>query len=403
MAVAAALLRTIRGIFIEKQRKEHNNKPTNTRMAAAGSRIAKASSGQNRISPEERTAMELWLKTKRDYGGGKGKEMTNLRWINGAASKGLQGVSGDPKQAKQIGAYEALAAFMNTKQTKKKWDAEIANKKWKNMKTSFKRAVNKYEMPDTQVWEQSGKSKEELATEVENVTTLRKAACQSYEVLWEELQNHPTISPAAPFETPFAGDDGDGDNGGGDEVNEDEEDEGDEVNEDEDEEGDEDATASGTAKSPKAAKSPMSPKSSAAGSKNSGAKAKASPKKREKGSKASVKKLSLRKASEQPRHRDITAAYISMKSEWNRMWLRTMVLKQRQDVYFMCLERGMDRATTIHVMQDLGLGKLPAFMDSWYRDEVPDMHEQGELIRGSGNADDFEEGEERRHSDDEDD
>ena len=82
------------------------------------------------------------------------------------------------------------------------------------------------------------------------------------------------------------------------------------------------------------------------------------------------------------------------------MWLRTMVLKQRQDVYFMCLERGMDRATTIKVMQDLGLGKLPAFMDSWYRDEIPDMHEHGDIMRASGTAENLEEEEERRHSDD---
>jgi hypothetical protein len=177
-------------------------------MSASESRLYKASSGQNRISAEERTAMELWLSLKREYAGGKGKEMTNLRWINGAAAKGLVTVSGDPKQAKQIGACEALAVFMNSKQKNKQWNAEHALTKWRNMKTSFKRAIKKYPMPDNVEWEQSGRSKEDLASEVEKVTVLRKAACQSYEVLWEELQDHPTIHPSAPFESQIEDDEG---------------------------------------------------------------------------------------------------------------------------------------------------------------------------------------------------
>ena len=92
---------------------ENNNKKNN--MAAAGGRVAKASSGQNRLTTEERTSMELWLTMEREYRHGQGKGMTNLRWINGAASKGLTNVSGDPKQAKQAGAHESLALFVNAK------------------------------------------------------------------------------------------------------------------------------------------------------------------------------------------------------------------------------------------------------------------------------------------------
>jgi hypothetical protein len=231
---------------------------------AEGSRIYKASSGQNRMTPEERSAMEVWLLMKREYAGGRGKEMTNLRWINGAAAKGLTNVSGDPKQAKQIGAYLALAAYMNDKKVKgaKTWTAELASTKWKNMKTSFKRVVKKYPMPDTAQWERDGKSKEEVATEVERITALREAGFQSYKVLWEELKDHPTICPAAPFESTI------------DDEDEDEHDEGEDV----EGEGPEDANSeTATAKSPK---SPKSPKAHASSSKGSSAQGKSSPKKR---------------------------------------------------------------------------------------------------------------------------
>lgn len=142
-------------------------------MAAAGGRVAKASSGQNRLTTEERTSMELWLKMEREYRQGKGKGMTNLRWINGAASKGLTNVSGDPKQAKQAGAHESLALFVNAKlkySGSKSWTAAIALNKWKNMKLSFKRVPTKFPMPDDGQWERDGKSKEEFAAEMERIT-----------------------------------------------------------------------------------------------------------------------------------------------------------------------------------------------------------------------------------------
>jgi hypothetical protein len=366
----AAPLRTVRGVFIEKQRKEHSNKTTNM---SEGSRIHKGSSGQSRITPEERSAMEVWLLLKREYAGGKGKDMTNLRWINGAAAKGLSNVSGDPKQAKQIGAYEALAAYMNEKRVKgaRTWNAEYALTKWKNMKTSFKRAIKKYPMPDTCEWEQSGKSKEDLSSEVERVTALREAACQSYKVLWDELRDHPIIHPAAPFESVIEEDEDDASSGSD---NDEGEGRGDASDID---------TGTATARSPKSPKSPKAPSS-----KGSSAQGKASSKKKVKVSKAPVK-LSLKKSSEQTRHRDITAAYISMKSEWNRMWLRTMVMKQRQDVYFMCVDRGWDRASTLQVMTDLGLGKLPAFMDSWYGNDDGSMPERAEEMRSSAYIEDI--------------
>jgi hypothetical protein len=363
-------MRAVRGVFIKKQRKEHINKTTNM---SEGSRIYKASSGQCRISQEERSAMEVWLLLKREYAGGKGKDMTNLRWINGAAAKGLTNVSGDPKQAKQIGAYEALAAYMNEKKVKgaRTWSAEYAVTKWKNMKTSFKRAIKRYPMPNTEEWEQSGKSKEDLSSEVERVTALREAACQSYKVLWDELRDHPSIHPAAPYES----------------VIEEEEDDACSGSDNDEGEGRGDAsdidTGTATARSPKSPKSPKAPSS-----KGSSAQGKASSKKKAKASKAPVK-LSLKKSSDQPRHRDITAAYISMKSEWNRMWLRTMIMKQKQEVYFMCVDRGWDRASTLQLMTDLGLGKLPAFMDSWYGNDIGSMPEQAEAMRCSAGIEDM--------------
>jgi hypothetical protein len=321
-------------------------------MAAAESRLAKASSAQNRMTADERTRMELWLSMSRVYKNGKGKDMSNLRWINGAASKGLTSVSGDSKQAKQIGAHEALAHFMNAKlrSGNKMWTAEIAHSKWKNMKVSYKRVLKKFPMPDDAQWERDGKSKEDLASEVERVSDARRAAFQSYDVLWKELKDHPSFQPACQYAS------ADFEDGDDDEADEDGDDnvavsgaertatDKDSESEDASDEDDEDMDASRN-------------KSSRASSSSRG-----SPRKRSKKAKASSKpvKMSLKKTSEQPRHRDITAAYIAMKTEWNRMWLRTMMLKQRQDVYFMCLDRRYDRATTNQILMDVGLSRRTA-------------------------------------------
>jgi hypothetical protein len=71
------------------------------------------------------------------------------------------------------------------------------------------------------------------------------------------------------------------------------------------------------------------------------------------------------------------------------MWLRTMIMKQKQEVYFMCVDRGWDRASTLQLMTDLGLGKLPAFMDSWYGNDIGSMPEQAEAMRCSAGIEDM--------------
>jgi hypothetical protein len=60
-----------------------------------------------------------------------------------------------------------------------------------------------------------------------------------------------------------------------------------------------------------------------------------------------------------------------------------MMLKQRQDVYFMCLDRSYDRQATNQILMDLGLGRIPAFMDSWDDSQMYDMHEQIATMRNS--------------------
>jgi hypothetical protein len=321
------------------------------------------------MTVEERTRMELWLSMARVYRDGKGKEMSNLRWINGAASKGLTTVSGDSKQAKQIGAHEALAHFMNAKRGGKLWTAEIAHNKWKNMKVSYKRVLKKFPIPDDAQWESDGKSKEEYASEVEKVTSARRAAFQSYDVLWKELKDHPSFAPSGQYESNIFDEDNE----------EDDDDEGaagtggeKTVTADDDRE---DGSASDDNASEEEENDKQSRHSSSKGSPRKIIK------KKGKGSSKPVK-MSLKKTSEQPRHRDITAAYISMKTEWNRMWLRTMMLKQRQDVYFMCLDRHYDRTTTNQILKDLGLNHMPAYMESWDED-VPNMHEATAAFRSA--------------------
>jgi hypothetical protein len=61
-----------------------------------------------------------------------------------------------------------------------------------------------------------------------------------------------------------------------------------------------------------------------------------------------------------------------MKGEWNRMWLRMQVIRERRDVYFMCRDRGWNCAQTQAAFNDIGLGKLPAYMDSWGEDPMGD-------------------------------
>ena len=83
-----------------------------SRILAASKKIhsEKAEKQQQRLSKEERLAMESWMQMDREYPvGASGNAMTNLRWINGAASKGLKTANADSKDATQTGAYMSLA------------------------------------------------------------------------------------------------------------------------------------------------------------------------------------------------------------------------------------------------------------------------------------------------------
>ena len=148
--------------------------------------------------------MESWMQMDREYPvGASGNAMTNLRWINGAASKGLKTANADSKDATQTGAYMSLAKFVNTKLSlKQPWTVDTAMTKWKNMKTSFKRICKDNQFPVDAEWYAQGKTKEELAAECERITAIRKQKCASYDVLWSELQSHPSINPPGRFESP---------------------------------------------------------------------------------------------------------------------------------------------------------------------------------------------------------
>ena len=122
----------------------------------------KAEKQQQRLSKEERLAMESWMQMDREYAvGTSGNAMTNLRWINGAASKGLKTANADSKDATQTGAYMSLAKFVNTKLSlKQPWTVDTAMTKWKNMKTSFKRICKDNQFPVDAEWYAQGKTKE---------------------------------------------------------------------------------------------------------------------------------------------------------------------------------------------------------------------------------------------------
>jgi hypothetical protein len=327
----------------------------NKRVAEASAKVGQ----QNRLSKEERLAMETWFALQRVYPEGTtGRPMTNLRWINGAGSKGLKTANVDSKDATQSGAHLSLAGWVNRRLTlAKPWTAEIAHTKWKNMKTSFKRIVKEHQFPIESEWEALGKTKEDMATEIERITAIRKSKCASYDVLWAELHNHPSINPAGRLESSQMLDEDDEQEYEAEQDNGNESDEG-----QEDEETSKGKQSKSSATPSEGCKSPRvtTPTRPAAA-------ARTSPKQKPK---PKINKFKFKKSSHAPRHRDITQAYISMKAEWNRMWLRVQVLKERREVYFICRDRGMNSADVKLAFDDIGLGKLPAYLPSWGEDPL---------------------------------
>jgi hypothetical protein len=349
--------------------------PAAKRLAAASAKGGQ----QNRLSKEERLAMENWFTQQRAYPEGTtGRPMTNLRWINGAGSKGLKTANVDSKDATQSGAHLSLAAWVNRRlgtALAKPWTAEIANTKWKNMKTSFKRIIKEYQFPIETEWLEAGKNKEDMAEEIERITAIRKSKCASYDVLWKELHKHPSINPSGRLESSQMLED------------EDEMEQDNDEDEDEDEENDQEerankksrssATASEGNKSPRPGTPTRQPAAAARTSPN------------RKTTKPKLNKFKFKKSSHAPRHRDITQAYISMKAEWNRMWLRVQILKERREVYFICRDRGMSSNDVKLAFDDIGLGKLPAYLPSWGEDPLhesfkgPPNHDAANEMRRS--------------------
>lgn len=321
--------------------------------------------------------MESWMQMDREYPvGTSGNAMTNLRWINGAASKGLKSANADSKDATQTGAYMSLAKFVNTKLSlKQPWTVDTAMTKWKNMKTSFKRICKDNQFPVDAEWYAQGKTKEELATECERITAIRKQKCASYDVLWAELQSHPSINPPGRFESPHMQGVQDAELGA----------------ESEGSEGDSDSILESVKERLKQNRVPAPAKSATSTTRSEledadlqspqeagrrrTTSAAASPRKEVQSPKkkvppAKAEKFKFKKGSDAPRHRDITSAYIAMKAEWNRMWLRVQILKERREVYFVCRDAGWTPAATKAAFDDIGLGKVPAYLPSWGEDPM---------------------------------
>ena len=399
-------------LYFERQRQDTHIVHTN--MSGKGDksgRLATASKKvqQQRLSKEERLAMESWMKLGREYPpGARGKAMTNLRWINGGSSKGLKSMNVDSKDATKDGAYISLANYVNanisSKVLKTQWTSDTAMAKFKNMKTSFKRICKDNQFPLDEEWTDAGKSKEELAQEIERITKIRRAKCASYDVLWAELQHHPSINPAGRFESSVFQDEDDAEED--EDVDAEAEADGqsdDAENSDDDEVNDREevdrSPRAGTARS----SSTMSNQDRGDGGgkrrKTQGKAASpsprkpASPAKKTSGKGVSAEKFKFKKGSSAPRHRDITAAYIAMKAEWNRMWLRVQILKERREVYFICRDLNMTPAQIKAAFEDIGLGKLPAYLPSWGEDPMDDAftgppnHDAEHELRGSDACD----------------
>ena len=112
----------------------------------------KADSKHANMKPEERDAMVEWLGMDRD-GQKDGQPMQNWRCVYSGAAKG-RSMNDDADEVHAAGGYARLAAFVNSKckiksDKKRAWDAEIAEKRWTDLKKKYKQATRMQEPLNT--------------------------------------------------------------------------------------------------------------------------------------------------------------------------------------------------------------------------------------------------------------
>jgi hypothetical protein len=151
------------------------------------------------MSPAERDAMVEWLGLDRE-GQKEGQLMQNWRCIYGGAAKG-RAMGEEASEVHAAGGYSRLAAFVNQKckiksDKRKAWDAEIAEKRWSDLKKKYKTATRMQEPLNTSFDDDEGyeQAKKKFNDEREKV-------CRDFIKLHAMLKDHPGIHPYQPTDS----------------------------------------------------------------------------------------------------------------------------------------------------------------------------------------------------------
>ena len=143
--------------------------------------------------------MVEWLGMDRE-GQKDGQPMKNWRSIYGGAAKG-RNMNEEAGEVHASGGYARLAAFVNSKckiksDKRRAWDAEIAEKRWTDLKKKYKIAARMQEPLNTafDTDEAYGKAKEKFEE-------AREKCCRDYLTIHEMLKEHPGIHPYRPVDS----------------------------------------------------------------------------------------------------------------------------------------------------------------------------------------------------------
>jgi hypothetical protein len=156
----------------------------------------KADSKHANMRPEERDAMVEWLGMERE-GQKDGQPMQNWRCVYGGAAKG-RNMNDDAGEVHAAAGYARLAAFVNSKckiktDKRRAWDAEIAEKRWTDLKKKYRLATRMQEPLNTQ-FETDGAYHQAKQKFEEG----REKCCRDYVKIHEMLKDHPGIHPYMP-------------------------------------------------------------------------------------------------------------------------------------------------------------------------------------------------------------
>ena len=151
------------------------------------------------MRPEERDAMVEWLATERE-GQREGQPMQNWRCVYGGAAKGRT-MNEDAGEVHAAGGYARLAAFVNNKckiksDKRRAWDAEVAEKRWTDLKKKYKIATRMPEPLNTQF-----ETDEAYDKAKEKFEEAREKCCRDYLKIHEMLKDHPGIHPYMPTDS----------------------------------------------------------------------------------------------------------------------------------------------------------------------------------------------------------